>query len=75
MYIVNDVYTTAVDKDGAQYKDHALQVYGPMMVYKASTDQNGNDIPIDTNVMKKGRYYVVQYGEKYLDQADEGAYK
>lgn len=26
-------------------------------------------------VMKKGRYYVVQYGEKYLDQADEGAYK
>lgn len=75
MYIVNDVYTTAVDKDGAQYKNHTLQVYGPMMIYKASTDQNGNDIPIDTNVMKKGRYYVVQYGEKYLDQADEGAYK
>lgn len=76
VYIQNDIIRTVTDQEtGAQSKETVRQLYGPMMVYKSSTDENGNDIPLDTTVMKKGRYYVLQYGEKYLDQADEGAYK
>ena len=75
IYIQNDIVQTVADKSGAQSKQTIRQVYGPMMLYKASPDQDGADVPEDTTLLKKGRYYVIQYGEKYIDQAEEGAYK
>lgn len=57
-----------------QYRETTCAVYGPMMLFKAVTNEKGEDEPEDTSLLKKGRYYVIKYGEHWLNQATDGAF-
>lgn len=73
--VKNIIITKQYDADsGKEYKVETRQVYGPMMLFKASTNGNGEDVPEDTTKLLKSKYYVIQYGTQYIDQAKEGAY-
>lgn len=73
--IENLITTIRTNPDGkGEYKDVSRAVYGPMMLFQAVTNEDGEDEPEDTSVLKKGRYYVIQYGEHWLNQASDGAF-
>lgn len=73
--IENLITTIKTNPDGkGEYKDVSRAVYGPMMLFQAVTNEDGEDEPEDTSVLKKGRYYVIQYGEHWLNQASDGAF-
>lgn len=73
--IENLITTIRTNHDGkGEYKDVSRAVYGPMMLFQAVTNEDGEDEPEDTSVLKKGRYYVIQYGEHWLNQASDGAF-
>lgn len=57
-----------------QYRETTRAVYGPMMLFKAVTNEKGEDEPEDTSLLRKGRYYVIKYGEHWLNQATDGAF-
>lgn len=48
------------------------QLFGPIVVYEACPDINGNDVPQDTSVLEKGKYYVIKYGEVYMEESSGG---
>lgn len=60
--------------DNGEYKEERRAVYGPMMLFKTVTNEDGEDEPEDTSILKKGRYYVIKYGEHWLNQATDGAF-
>lgn len=73
--IKNVITTTKYDSEtDKEYKEITRLVYGPMMLFKASVNENGEDEPEDTTKLLAGKYYVIQYGTQYIDQAKEGAY-
>lgn len=73
--VKNVITTTKYDsKNNKEYKETTRFVYGPMMLFKASVNENGEDEPEDTTKLLAGKYYVIQYGTQYIDQAKEGAY-
>lgn len=73
--VKNVVVTTKYDSEtDKEYKEITRFVYGPMMLFKASVNENGEDEPEDTTKLLAGKYYVIQYGTQYIDQAKEGAY-
>lgn len=73
--VKNVITTTKYDSENdKEYKEITRLVYGPMMLFKASVNENGEDEPEDTTKLLAGKYYVIQYGTHYIDQAKEGAY-
>ena len=73
--IENLVTTVKINSNGeGQYKETTRAMYGPMMLFKAVANENGEDEPEDTSDLKKGRYYVIKYGEHWLNQATDGAF-
>ena len=73
--IENLITTIRTNPDGkGEYKDVSRAVYGPMMLFQAVTNEDGEDEPEDTSVLKKGRYYVIQYKNRleYLLPFDTG---
>ena len=73
--VENLITTIKQDPNGeGQYQETTRAVYGPMMLFKATTNGDGEDVPENTSVLKKGRYYVIQYGEHWLNQATDGAF-
>lgn len=73
--VENLVTTVKPNPSGeGQYKETTRAVYGPMMLFKAATNKDGEDEPEDTSLLKKGRYYVIKYGEHWLNQATDGAF-
>lgn len=68
-------YSIKTNPTGAgQYRETTRAVYGPMMLFKAVTNEKGEDEPEDTSLLRKGRYYVIKYGEHWLNQATDGAF-
>lgn len=73
--VENLVTTIKTNPTGAgQYRETTRTVYGPMMLFKAVTNEKGEDEPEDTSLLRKGRYYVIKYGEHWLNQATDGAF-
>lgn len=73
--VENLVTTIKTNPTGAgQYRETTRAVYGPMMLFKAVTNEKGEDEPEDTSLLRKGRYYVIKYGEHWLNQATDGAF-
>lgn len=72
--IKNTITVKVANSDGSEGKITKQQVYGPMMLFSAVTNKDGEDEPQDTSVLKKGTYYVVSYGEHYIDQSSDGAF-
>lgn len=66
--LYDEVVTETVDDKGNAGQTIETYVYGPMKIYSAMTDKNGNDVLQDLSALKQGKYYVLQYGEYIINK-------